>query len=161
MLSPHSAMERHQTLRRIASAAYYVPGMKALARIMTRFAIQSFLLSLKNKQRLYNFVTEASVPGREVLASAHDLSIGPISFKVNLRDDLSRMWYYWGYSAYESPTVRLFCRLLKTKSCVLDVGANIGYYTLLAAKALEGRGRGSCFRAMPASVPMVKRQCPT
>ena len=89
-------MERHQTLRRIASAAYYVPGMRALARIMTRFAIQSFLLSLKNKQRLYNFVAEATVPGREVLASAHDLSIGPISFKVNLRDDLSRTWYYWG-----------------------------------------------------------------
>jgi FkbM family methyltransferase len=142
-------MQRHQTLHRIANAAYYLPGGKALARIMTRFAIQSFPLSLKNKQRLYNFVGEATAPGRELLASTHDLSSGPISFKVDLRDDLSRMWYYWGYSSYESATVRLFCRLLKTKFCVLDVGANIGYYTLLAAKALEGRGEVHAFEPCP------------
>src|SRR5262249_28362466 len=48
-----------------------------------------------------------------------------------------------------SATVRLFCRLLKTKSCVLDVGANIGYYTLLAAKALEGRGEVHSFEPCP------------
>jgi FkbM family methyltransferase len=142
-------MEHHRTLRRIAGAAYYVPGMKALARITTRFAIQSFPLSLKNKQRLYNFVAEPTAPGRELLASAQDLSIGRISFKANLRDDLSRMWYYWGYSTYESATVRLFRRLLKTKYCVLDVGANIGYYTLLAAKALEGRGEVHAFEPCP------------
>ena len=149
VVSPRQPMQRHQTLHRIANAVYHLPGGKALARIMTRRAIQSFPLSLKNKQRLYNFVGEATAPDRELLASTHDLSNGPLSFKLDLRDDLSRMWYYWGYSSYESATVRLFCRLLKTRFCVLDVGANVGYYTLLAAKALEGRGEVHAFEPSP------------
>jgi FkbM family methyltransferase len=38
---------------------------------------------------------------------------------------------------------------LKTRSCVLDIGANIGYYTMLAAKALEGRGEVHAFEPCP------------
>jgi FkbM family methyltransferase len=60
--------------------------------------------------------------------------------ELDLSDDLSRNWYYWGYNKYEQGTVRLWDHLLKTSTTVFDVGANIGVYTLLAAARLQGRG---------------------
>jgi FkbM family methyltransferase len=65
------------------------------------------------------------------------------------QDDLSRQWYFWGYSGYEPATTSLLRTLLQHRSCVLDIGANIGYYTLLAASLIEGRGQVHAFEPSP------------
>ena len=60
---------------------------------------------------------------------------GTIRAILDLSDDLSRIWHYWGYFDYEPGVTRLLYKLLQDKTCVFDVGANIGYYTLLMAQA--------------------------
>ena len=41
---------------------------------------------------------------------------------------------YWrGYSQYESETSPIFCSLIESADTFIDIGANWGYYTLLAA----------------------------
>lgn len=141
--------ERHKALRQVAKAVYVLPGSKASLRALTRFSVQSLPVSLKNKQRLYNFFAADTVPAGPVNCSGRLPSGEPVELTLDLRDDLSRIWYYWGYSGYEQATVRLFCELLKSKRCVFDVGANVGYYTLLAACALEGRGEVHAFEPSP------------
>jgi FkbM family methyltransferase len=141
--------ERHRLLRSTAKALYTLPGSKTSLRTLTRLTLQSLPVSVKNKQRLYNFFAADTVPAEALTCDTRLPSGQSIKLTLDLHDDLSRMWYYWGYNGYEPATVRLFCELLRSKSCVFDVGANIGYYTLLAATALEGRGEVHAFEPCP------------
>jgi FkbM family methyltransferase len=74
---------------------------------------------------------------------------GWLSLELDLTDQLSRDWYYWGYSHYERSTVALWLRLLENAGTVFDVGANIGMYTLLAAARLKRRGESYSFEPNP------------
>lgn len=70
----------------------------------------------------------------------------PIRAWLNLRDEISSRMYFFGYTGgYEPETTAFFLKLLESKRCVIDVGANVGYYALLAAAKLEGRGEVHAF----------------
>lgn len=143
-------MERHPHLRRAAQIVYLLPWMKPTIRALLRFTLQKAPLSLKNKQRLYNFFAKEVSPVAPVRCSINvptkkQRQRYHLKLELNLQDDLSRMWYYWGYAGYERETKRVFHELLKHKTVVFDVGANIGYYSLLAASMLEGRGEVHAF----------------
>lgn len=150
-----ASVERHKGLRQVARAVYALPGSRTSLRALTRFTVQSLPLSIKNKQRVYNFFAADTVPSAAVGCRTRLPSGESVRLTLDLQDDLSRMWYYWGYRGYERATVRLFCELLRSKSCVVDVGANIGYYTLLAASALEGRGEVHAFEPCPNIFPKL------
>jgi FkbM family methyltransferase len=142
-------VERHKTLKRIARVLYIIPGLRTAVRLLVRLAVQSLFLSLKNKQRLYNFFAEDTSPSHDVICTTNLPYAGLVKLSLNLHDDLSRRWYYCGYSGYETGTVRLVCKLLESRRCVFDIGANVGYYTLLVAAALEGRGEVHAFEPCP------------
>ena len=58
---------------------------------------------------------------------------GDLKFDVNMRGNLDIcLWHF--PELYEKEERELFCSLLKPGCTVLDVGAHIGFYTLLAAK---------------------------
>jgi FkbM family methyltransferase len=58
---------------------------------------------------------------------------GGLLFDVNLRDDLGL--YLWNFpDFYEKEEIEAFCSFIKPGTVVLDVGANFGLYTVLAAK---------------------------
>jgi FkbM family methyltransferase len=58
---------------------------------------------------------------------------GDLLFEVDLRDDLGL--YLWNYpDFYEKEEIEAFCSFIKPGTVVLDVGANFGLYTVLAAK---------------------------
>src|ERR1051326_8954315 len=58
---------------------------------------------------------------------------GDLLFDVNLKDNLGV--YLWHYPhRYEKTEIKAFCSFIGPGSVVLDVGANFGLYTLLAAK---------------------------
>ena len=116
-----------------------------VVRVLVRFVVQHLSLSLRNKQRLYNFFAKDIAPVHAIRCSTQVLYGRSVALELNLQDDLSRMWYYWGYDGYERGTTRLFCKLVRSKSCVFDVGANIGYYTMLAASLMDGRGEVHAF----------------
>lgn len=62
-------------------------------------------------------LTEISIEGRQVFVFADDL--GPSAMMAA--------------GSYEPDVTRVLRRLLKPTSCFVDVGANVGYYTMIAA----------------------------
>lgn len=67
--------------------------------------------------------------------------------RVNPVDENGRRVFVHGFEASERLT-RHFVRLLRANDCVLDIGANVGYYTMVAAKLV---GPGGCVHAFEAS----------
>jgi FkbM family methyltransferase len=58
---------------------------------------------------------------------------GSLIFDLDLKDDLGL--YLWNYpDFYEKEEIEAFCSFIRPESVVLDVGANFGLYTVLAAK---------------------------
>lgn len=57
--------------------------------------------------------------------------------------------------SYEPETARLLLNLLKAKQTFIDVGAHIGYYTLLAARAVEPTGRVYAFEPAPRNLALL------
>jgi FkbM family methyltransferase len=51
-------------------------------------------------------------------------------------DDFVSTQAYWkGYTGYEGPSVQLFYYISKKTKMIFDVGANVGYFTLIAGNA--------------------------
>jgi FkbM family methyltransferase len=77
---------------------------------------------------------------------------GDLKFDVNMRGDLDIcLWHF--PELYEKEERESFCSLIEAGCVVLDVGANIGLYTLLAAK----RGaRVFAIEADPANVALLR-----
>ena len=58
---------------------------------------------------------------------------------------------------YEVATTRLFEKLLLPGMTILDVGANIGYYSLVAAKLVGGQGRVYAFEPDPRNCDVLRQ----
>jgi len=77
--------------------------------------------------------------------SVHWPVYGNISFKLpngkqvkiySRGDDFVSTQAYWkGYEGYEGPSIRLFYHLALQSKVIIDIGSNVGYYTLIAANA--------------------------
>ena len=58
---------------------------------------------------------------------------------------------------YEYEKQRLFARAVTRSSVVYDIGAHVGFYTLLAAKIVGGEGRVVAFEPLPANLSNLRR----
>ena len=58
---------------------------------------------------------------------------------------------------YEPSTTQLMKRLLKPGMVVVDVGAHVGYYTVLAAKQVGPMGKGYAFEPESANYALLKQ----
>src|SRR3990167_2192625 len=77
---------------------------------------------------------------------------GMIMYQGRLREEGS------GYAFdYEPETRRAFRRIVKPGMTVVDAGANIGYYTLLAAKSMGNSGRVYAFEPDPGYYALLKK----
>ena len=141
--------DNHPVLSALTRKALRAASAKAAARIGTRFAIQRLLLRKKNKERIYNLLARESASDSMVSCCLPVPGGGRIVLKLNLSDEASRIWYYWGYGHYEEGTTTLWCKLLERAGTVFDVGANIGRYTFLAATRLQNHGRIHSFEPNP------------
>jgi len=68
--------------------------------------------------------------------------------RVDPVDENGRRIYVNGYQPAERLT-RHFVRLLRPGDCVIDIGANVGYYTMVAAKLVGPAGCVHAFEASP------------
>jgi FkbM family methyltransferase len=59
--------------------------------------------------------------------------------------------------AYEAETVALFARVLRPGDTVVDVGANHGYFTVLAGTLVGAKGRVEAFEPNPAVAAALAR----
>jgi FkbM family methyltransferase len=83
-----------------------------------------------------------TVFGHAMYLDSRDLSLTPHLLRQG----------YW-----EADTTRFFLRVVKPGMHVVDVGANVGYYTLLACSRVGPRGRVTAFEADPASAALARR----
>jgi FkbM family methyltransferase len=104
---------------------------------------------------VFNLISADTAPGEPVRCSAK-LDGVRIQLELDLRDYMSRLWYYFGYRGYEAGTTRLMRRLLAKKRCVFDIGANVGYYTLMAGALLAGRGEVHAFEPAPTTFTRLR-----
>lgn len=77
-----------------------------------------------------------------------DVTRARLRFTCDLADAISREACFMGY--YEPQETVLVKSLLRPGMCFVDVGANWGYYTLLAADLVGPRGRVVAFEPHPA-----------
>lgn len=88
-----------------------------------------------------------------------DTSLGVTSDRIrficDLRDDIAREACFMGY--YEPQETALARHLLRPGMCFVDVGANWGYFTLLAADLVGESGRVLSFEPHPALFGLLER----
>jgi FkbM family methyltransferase len=116
---------------------------------LIRPAIHGERLSLKNRQRLYNFFADETVTDDTVVATVRTPSGKQIAARLDLADEFCRTWYYWGYERYEPGVARLLTTLARERRVIVEAGANIGYYTLLMATAQAEGGVVHSFEPRP------------
>ena len=75
--------------------------------------------------------------------------------RVDLGDWLGQYIYLTG--GYEPPTARLIAGLIQPGDTVIDVGANAGFFTLLAATRVKESGRVLAFEPIPAVRAALER----
>jgi FkbM family methyltransferase len=73
------------------------------------------------------------------------------------RDFVSRHLYISG--DYETMTTRLFAAILGPGDRVLDIGANIGYFTLISSHLVGPDGKVYSFEASPVIYTMFQKHC--
>ncbi len=135
-------------LRRVARGAYAL-GFRRTVRSIVRPAVHGDVLSLKNRQRLYNFFADDTITDDTVVATIRMPTGVTVRARLDLADEFCRTWYYWGYERYEPAVVRLLTALARERRAILEAGANIGYYTLLMATAQAEGGVVHSFEPRP------------
>lgn len=70
-------------------------------------------------------------------------SVKEVTYELDLAEDIDSTIYFKG--AFEPNTVAAFERLVRPGDVVLDVGANMGWYTLLLARQVQPGGRVIAF----------------
>ena len=83
-----------------------------------------------------------------------EVNMGGINYKLDLNELIDNKVFYGNW---EHETTSIFKRMIKPGMVVLDVGANMGYYTLLAAKLTGGIGRVIAFEPTSGGLKRLKK----
>ena len=75
---------------------------------------------------------------------------------LDLREDMCFGQFFDGCISGEQGTDLLFHRLLQKGDVVIDIGANIGYYTRIASKSVGSTGRVFAFEPSPNALSVLK-----
>jgi hypothetical protein len=79
----------------------YALGLRRTVRSIVRPAVHGDVLSLKNRQRLYNFFADDTITEDTVVATIRMPIGATVRARLDLADEFCRTWYYWGYERYE------------------------------------------------------------
>src|SRR5882762_3283893 len=71
-------------------------------------------------------------------------------------NDYVDRWLYTG-ADFEPHIVRLVTCILKKGDCFLDLGANIGYFSLIASRCVGPSGKVYAFEPTPKTIDKLKR----
>jgi tRNA A58 N-methylase Trm61 len=74
--------------------------------------------------------------------------------ELYLDDELQRQICF---GLYEQPLARHLRKVLRNGSVINDIGANVGYFTLLASELVGGEGEVHTFEPVPANAELIAR----
>lgn len=77
-----------------------------------------------------------------------------INIQCLLTDHVQQKIYFMG--AYEPVETHIYKQLIQQDSVVFDLGANVGYYSLIAGNLLDAKGRVHSFEPIPHNFSMLK-----
>lgn len=92
-------------------------------------------------KKIYHRIRESNIFLR--LWGTKKVVLDGVEMIFSLQDPQSRVFFYHPFfrgELYEQVVTHHLIDRLKTSRCFVDVGANIGFYTVLAGKLLGGRG---------------------
>lgn len=78
-----------------------------------------------------------------------------IVLECDLRDHVQQQIYFFG--GYEPIEASLFLSLIQPGDCVLDIGANIGFYTLMLSQKVGENGQVHSFEPVPKNFSKLKK----
>ena len=96
----------------------------------------------------FSLVVEQLHPHVTDGASIAEVEQAGVRMRVNLEEYTQRRIYY---GSYEPGEVAVLTRLLRPGDVALDVGAHVGFFTLLAAAAVGESGEVHAFEPVPAN----------
>ena len=138
----------------VAFACRTSVGRRALHRVacgVTRNPTRSDLA----RGRAFNLLAAATAPNGFLTTTIPipELPDRPLTVRLDLNDELSRAWYYCGYDKYEPEVRKVLWQLINNEQAdafsVLDIGANLGYFSLYLGSALAERGNGRVYAFEP------------
>jgi FkbM family methyltransferase len=74
--------------------------------------------------------------------------------ELDLSEHIQRMVYLGAFEPWETKVVR---RTLRAGMCVVDVGANVGYFSVLASRLVGPTGRVLAFEPSPSAAGRLRR----
>ncbi len=143
--------ERHAILRTILRWLCQLPGFRTIACHVARATIQHGPLSHSTRQRIYNLLAaDTIVNGSLIISELRLPNDVRVLAELDLGHELNRLWYFWGYGGYERGLPDLLGHLFRERryGTVIEVGANVGYYTLLlgaVTKEFNANGKVHAF----------------
>ena len=105
----------------------------------------------EGKRLLYNGLCRELAAASEVVRTRDGFIL-----ELDPRDENQRHIYWYGESS-ETDEVRLVMSLLDEGECFLDVGANIGYFALAAARKVGPGGTVVAFEPNPYTFAILKK----
>lgn len=105
--------------------------------------------------KLYNFLYKSFWPYKNIEeVQGSKMYVNPKGASVSLRVALEN---YANNKIHEKTTTELFKKTIKEGDIIADLGANVGYFTLLAAKLTGEKGRVFSFEPEPHNYNYLKK----
>jgi FkbM family methyltransferase len=120
---------------------------ESVARVMLRSGARMF----PQAEEIFLAAAHHVKYARPLIAPAAD----GFNIELHLRDKIDRRIYYTGH--YERPTEVLFHRLLPGGKCFVDIGANNGYFVILAASLMAPGAKSFAFEPFSATFARLQR----
>ncbi|HUQ68743.1 MAG TPA: FkbM family methyltransferase [Planctomycetaceae bacterium] len=127
-----------------AAVAYHLPPVEPLFRAVGRAIEPIPQVGTLYRRGIDTLVARLTISGQHF----RRLTIGDVSFLFDVSDFTSRPWFFHG-RLFEPETTRRLLETLQAGQTVLDVGANRGYVTLIAALKVGPAGRVHSFEPNP------------
>lgn len=124
-----------------------LPVLRRLVRPFIGKGLGRFPLLAKAYTFLYSRLKPRGIALVEVEGSKMYIDVSQIPLSAHL----------FMAGAYEQDTTALFKRIAKEGMVIVDIGANIGYYTLLAARLVGKRGKVFAFEPDPDNYALLLR----